>query len=179
MTAIAAFPFVDDLLVPFTNALGRDLVAYRNHVTRVLNFAFALAPQLYEVAEPVLVAAAFHDLGIWTDDTFDYLGPSRRLAREYLSSRGLSGLAPEVEAIIERHHKLRPYRGLFAASVECFRRADLVDVSLGLIRSGLEVQYIREVRSALPNSGFHARLAALTLRQFMRTPLRPLPMVQW
>jgi len=179
MTVTTDFPVVDALLGPFADALGRDFPGYRYHVTRVLNFLFALAPQLGEAPEPVLIAAAFHDLGIWTDGTFDYLGPSRRLAREYLAARNLAHLAPEVDAVIAHHHKVRPYRGPFALSVEAFRRADLVDVSLGLIRSGIDAPYIRAVRSALPNAGFHARLAALTARQFLRTPLRPLPMVQW
>jgi hypothetical protein len=173
-----AFPFVDDALRPFADALGRDRVAYRHHVIRLLNFLFALAPELRDT-EQVAVAAAFHDLGIWTDRTFDYLGPSRRLAREHLASRGLAHLAPEVEAIIEQHHKLRPYRGPFAPSVEAFRRADLADVSLGIIRSGLPAPFVRAVRAALPNAGFHARLATLTGRQCLRTPLRPLPMLRW
>jgi hypothetical protein len=173
-----AFPSVDDALRPFADALGRDHVAYRHHVTRLLNFLFALAPGLRD-AEQVAVAAVFHDLGIWTDRTFDYLGPSRRLAREHLASRGLAHLAPEVEVIIEQHHKLRPYRGPFAPSVEAFRRADLVDLTLGAFRAGLPAPFVREVRAALPNAGFHARLAALTGRQFLRTPLRPLPMLRW
>ena len=179
MSDVAGFPAVDALLEPFAGALGQDFEGYRNHVTRVLHFQFAISPQLRDAPEQVLVAAAFHDLGIWTGNTFDYIRPSRRLAREYLSVRGLAHHAAEVEAIIERHHKLRPYRGPFTRSVESFRQADLVDVSLGLVCSGIERRYIAAVRSAFPNAGFHKRLLALTARQFLRTPLRPLPMVQW
>jgi hypothetical protein len=61
-----AFPAVDDALHPLADALGRDHVACRHHVFRVPNFVFALAPELRD-AEQVAVAAAFHDLGIWTD----------------------------------------------------------------------------------------------------------------
>ena len=35
--------------------------------------------------EKIAVATAFHDLGIWTDGTFDYLQPSVRLASAYLA----------------------------------------------------------------------------------------------
>jgi len=173
------FPLVDEVLAPFTAALGVDLTAYRNHVVRVLDFTFAIAPGLEDRADTLQIAAAFHDLGIWTDRTFDYLGPSRRLARAYLAGRGGDALGPLVEAVIEQHHKLRPYRGPFAGAVEPFRRADLVDVSLGTLRSGLDRTFVRAVRAALPNAGFHACLARLTGRQLLLSPLRPLPMLRW
>jgi hypothetical protein len=173
------FPLVDEILGAHAPALGLAREAYRNHVVRVLNFVFALAPQLEGGGEQVTIAAAFHDLGIWTDRTFDYLGPSRRLARDYLAARGLAHLAPEVEAIIEQHHKIRPYRGPFHLPVEAFRRADLVDVTLGVVRAGLEAGFVRAVRASLPNAGFHARLVVLTGRQLLRSPLRPLPMLHW
>jgi hypothetical protein len=38
----------------------------------------------------LVIAACFHDLGIWTDHTFDYLSPSAGLARDYLQRYGLS-----------------------------------------------------------------------------------------
>ena len=171
------FPLIEVALAPHAAALGRDLAGYRNHVLRVLRFALALAPAAD--AETLQVAAAFHDLGIWTDRTFDYLAPSRRLARAWLAARGREGLAPAVEAVIEQHHKLRPYRGPHAEVVEPFRRADLVDVSLGTLRAGLDRAFVRTVRAELPNAGFHACLVRLTGRQLLRTPLQPLPMLRW
>jgi HD domain len=179
MVVCSDFPFVDRLLGQYTAVLGRDFAAYRNHVTRVLNYFFAIAPELRDVQEQVLVAAAFHDLGIWTDRTFDYLGPSKRLALEYLESNGLTYLAPEVAAIIQHHHKIRPYAGPYSSTVEPFRRADLVDLSLGLIGSGIGAHFVHAVKAAYPNAGFHARLTKLSARQLIRSPLHPLPMVHW
>lgn len=179
MQALPAFPLVDHILASHEEALGPDLEGYRNHVTRVLHFLFAMAPQLRASEEQILVAAAFHDLGIWTARTFDYLAPSSRLARDYLTAHGLDPLWQEVDLIIQQHHSLRSYRGHFSLSVESFRRADLVDVSLGFIRFGLEPQFIQSVRAALPNARFHARLLAFTGQQLLRAPLRPLPMVRW
>ncbi len=179
MQALSAFPLVDEILASHKEALGGDLPGYRNHVTRVLHFLFALAPELRISEQPVLIAAAFHDLGIWTARTFDYLAPSSVLAHDYLQARGLEPLRQEVDLIIQQHHKVRPYRGPFSPSVEAFRRADLVDVSLGLVRFGLAPQFVHSVRAALPNARFHSRLLAFTGRQFLRTPLRPLPMVRW
>ena len=179
MHTLTAFALVDDILQTHALALGHDLPAYRNHVTRVLHFVFAIAPQLQSTAQPVLIAGAFHDLGIWTAHTFDYLDPSSQLAHDYLKKHGLESLWPEVDQIIQQHHKLRAYTGPFEASVEAFRRADLVDLSLGLIRAGLPPQFIQAVRMQFPNAHFHARLVAFTGQQFLRTPWNPLPMMRW
>ena len=173
---------VDDGLTAFREALGPDAAAYRNHVCRVLAFTSRLLPAGplgQPLPEPLLQAAVFHDLGIWTDRTFDYLGPSRRLAAGAMAAAGTPGLGAEVEAVIDHHHKLTRYRGAFESHVEAFRRADLVDVSLGLIRFGLPGTFVSEVRREFPNVGFHRRLAELTWRQLLRTPLRPLPMLRW
>ena len=179
MPTISTFALVDDILGSHAQALGPDLTAYRNHVTRVLHFDFAIDPQLQSAARPLLIAGAFHDLGIWTAYTFDYLDPSSELAHDYLKAHGLQPLWPEVDSIIQQHHKLRSYTGPFAQSVDAFRRADRVDLSLGLIRSGLPREFVRAVRGQFPNAGFHANLAGLTGQQFLRTPLNPFPMMRW
>ena len=172
------FPLTEEIIGTFSPALAGDLPAYRNHVCRVLNYYLALSEQS-SPSSAVLVASAFHDLGIWTNRTFDYLPPSVDLAKSYLSSHGLGALEPEVCAIITEHHKLLPYKGRFSPSVESFRRADLVDVSSGAIRFGLPSSFVQSVRAAFPDAGFHRLLARLTARQFLRSPFRPLPMVHW
>jgi hypothetical protein len=175
----STFPLVDEILQSHAEALGPDLPAYRNHVTRVLHLVFALAPQLQTAPEPVLIAGAFHDLGIWTAQTFDYLDPSSQLAHDYLEAHGQQAFWPEVDLIIQQHHKLRSYRGPFEASVEAFRRADLVDLSLGWLGAGLQPEFIGALRAQFPNAGFHQRLVAFTGQQFLRQPWNPLPMMRW
>ena len=179
MNLRTSFPLVDDILVAFAGPLGGDLRAYRNHVYRVLNYQLLLAPESSDNADLLLIAAAFHDLGIWTDGTFDYLEPSKLLARNYLVAKGLAHFWPEVEAIIHHHHKLTPYRETFSSTVESFRRADLVDVSLGIIRFGVSSAWVCAVKKGFPNAGFHRRLVALACRQFLTSPLHLLPMVRW
>jgi len=83
------------------------------------------------------IAAAFHDLGIWTDATFDYLKPSVGLAVAHLRDTDRESWIPEVSEMILEHHKLSPYRRDPHSLVEPFRRADWVDVSRGLLRFGL------------------------------------------
>jgi len=179
MNLRTSFLLVDDILGAFAGTLGGDLRAYRNHVYRVLNYLLFLAPQHSENADLLLIAAAFHDLGIWTDGTFDYLEPSKRLARKYLVAKGLTHFGAEVEAIINHHHKLSPYRGAFSSTVESFRQADLVDVSLGVIRFGIRTEWVCAVKAEFPKAGFHRRLVALACRQFLKNPLHPLPMLRW
>lgn len=173
-----SFPLIDQILDSFSAELAGDFSAYRNHVCRELNFFLALSG-LSSAPAAVLIAAAFHDLGIWTHRTFDYLSPSMELASAYLAKEGLEELQPEACTIINEHHKLLPYRGPYSSSTEAFRKADLIDLSLGTIRFGLPRALVHSVRAAFPNAGFHRRLSVLTVRQLVRAPLRPLPMFHW
>jgi hypothetical protein len=178
MQILSSFPRVEEALWPFTAVIGEDLPGYRNHVYRVLNCFRALTGSVVEIPVTVLIAAAFHDIGIWTDRTFDYLQPSVREAGDYLRARGLESLRPEIDALISEHHKIRSYR-LEYATVETYRRADLVDLSLGAFRFGIPRAYVRSVKACFPNAGFHRRVTVLAARQFCKTPFRPLPMIHW
>jgi hypothetical protein len=173
------FPETEALIESFAADLGPDLLAYRNHVCRVLNYFVALTDPNGLLPESVVIASAFHDIGIWSDHTFDYLEPSVRRAKAYLAGQDKLGLQAEVEALIVEHHKMSPYRAHHAASVEAFRKADWVDVSLGWFTFGLPPPFVRAVKEKFPNEGFHWRLVTLTTRQLGKTPLRPLPMIHW
>jgi hypothetical protein len=169
-------PQLDEILAPHAEALGRDLVAYRNHAHRVVNFCVALAGHDAERLRKFAIAAAFHDLGIWTARTFDYIEPSVELARAWLAEHDLSEWSPNIETMIRQHHKITAYRGDGSDLVETFRQADTIDVSLGLRRFGIPADQVRAVRRAFPNAGFHWRLLTLTLRRLVTHPLSPLPM---
>ena len=67
---------LDDILLAHAPQLGADLPAYRNHAYRVANLCAALRPPDTDGHDKVAIAAAMHDLGIWTAGTFDYLPPS-------------------------------------------------------------------------------------------------------
>lgn len=158
--------------------LGGDFTAYRNHAYRVVNLCVALSPCDAAQLEKVATAAAFHDLGIWTDRTFDYLRPSAGLACAHLSRTGREEWAPEVTEMILQHHKLSPYRDRRDWLVEPLRRADWVDVSKGLITFGLSRRLLQEVFSTWPAAGFHKRLVRLELERLRTHPWNPLPMVR-
>lgn len=180
---LTSLPLLDEVLSHYAAQLGADFEAYRNHAYRVANLCWVLAGPKGrasddETLRTISLAAAFHDLGIWTDGTFDYLAPSRRLANEWLASRERTESADMIGAMICQHHKLTPWRGNDSPLVESFRRADLVDVSRGLFRSGLSREMLRDVDAGFPNAGFHRLLLKLSFNQFRRHPLNPLPMMR-
>lgn len=172
-------PLLDRLLADHADALGDDAIAYGNHCHRMLHYCFALTETDAEAREKLQIAAAFHDLAIWTHGTIDYLRPSAALARAHLDQCGRSAWAGEVDRMIDLHHRLRPLRAPEHRLVEAFRKADLVDVSLGLVRFGLPGRLISKVKASWPNAGFHRRLLQLSGQQLRREPLRPLPMLKW
>ena len=95
--------------------------------------------------EKVALAAAFHDLGIWTAQTFDYLPPSIELACRHLECAGHGDWRETVAGMIREHHKIREFRGEAADIIEPFRRADWIDVSLGALSFGLPRERVREI----------------------------------
>jgi hypothetical protein len=171
-------PLLDAILEQHRAVLGEHLLPYRNHCARVATFCSALSGAEPDAMERIAIAAAFHDLGIWTDHTFDYLAPSERLATAYLHARGRADLVPEIGAMIREHHKLTPSGADTGWLVEPFRRADLVDVSRGAVRFGLPRALIRAAYQAWPGAGFHRTLVRLAAKRALRHPLNPLPMVR-
>jgi hypothetical protein len=168
---------IESILNTYKPYLANEFDAYRNHVYRVFNFAVPFV-KLDQDIETLAIAAAFHDLGIWTGKTFDYLGPSIELAKLYAESNTLSlETIQEIETIISEHHKLSKI--ISSALAEIFRQADLVDLSLGLIRCKRKSEYISLIKRTFPNKGFHLNLTKLFFRNLLKNPLSPLPMYKW
>jgi hypothetical protein len=169
---------LDQVLATYARQLGTDFAGYRNHTYRVANLCLAMAPAGREQLEKIAIAAAFHDLGIWTDGTFDYLEPSVRLARDYLTGTDQRGWIPEIERMICEHHKVTASRADNAWLVEPFRKADWIDVSRGALTFGLSPGIVKLILSAWPSDGFHKRLIQLALKRLRTNPLTPLPMMR-
>lgn len=165
---------IQELLEPYREELGEDYNAYLNHCIRVSHFCIAFEKGTLSI-EKINIASAFHDLGIWTNNTFDYLKPSEDLACAYLRSIGKDDWIPEIVSMIENHHKITSYSANITWLTEIFRKADWIDVSLGRLRFGLSRKLIKDVRS-IPNVGFHKKLTILTLKRIVSRPFNPLPM---
>ena len=178
MQPIERHPLVEEVLGFWQEALGTERAAYRGHVYRVLNYARALVGS-GKHDDALAVASAFHDLGIWSDRTFDYLLPSIQRGETFRRVRTPSLSADLLARMIDQHHRLRRVvEGPEPEVVEAFRRADLVDLSRGVLRAGLPRELISELAARFPYAGFHGFLARTGLRWAVRHPLRPLPMVR-
>jgi hypothetical protein len=175
---VTVIPLVDGVLDHYAGALGNDFIGYRNHVYRVLNLCLTVTGGRRDDLDKIAVAAVFHDLGIWTSHTFDYIPPSVALAREHLAAGSQADWIPEIEAMIANHHKITRTRARADSLVEGFRRADWIDVSWGFRRFGLARPFIGSLFGTWPSAGFHWRLVELTAAWFPRHPLAPLPMVR-
>ena len=179
VSLLTNLPTVERVLDDHASVLGHDHIGYQNHVYRVANLCLAIAGERPVELEKLAVAAVFHDLGIWTNHTFDYIAPSVALAREHLTRRGMADWIPEIEAMIVDHHKVTASHAHQQSLVESFRRADWIDVSFGLRRFGLPRAFIAAVAAMWPDAGFHRRLVQLTIDRWWKHPLNPLPMVKW
>ena len=179
MNVVRQSALLDELLAGYKPQLALDYDAYRNHCMRLFNFCMALAGDDKAAEEKIAIAAVFHDLGIWTENTLDYLAPSQLLAQRYLEKNFKASWCKEIDAMISEHHKITRYKENPAWLVEAFRKADLIDLSGGLIRFRLPDDFVSDVLDAYPNAGFHKILARLAIKRLKTNPLSPLPMMKW
>jgi hypothetical protein len=166
---------IEKVLEENKNFLKSDYDKYKNHVYRVFHLCLKIDRQT-ENTDKYAIAAAFHDLGIWTHQTFDYLEPSINQAREYLDRIRKPEWKDEIACMIDMHHKWSRYSGQNEKTVEAFRRADWIDVTWGIINFKIDGKEIRKLQKKFPNLGFHGFLLKQSVKNFLKHPLNPLPM---
>jgi hypothetical protein len=120
---------------------------YKAHVYRVVNFARAMTPA--------------------TSDRDDKLA--------WLEQTGRQAWSDELALIVAEHHRMSSYGATrpHAALVEAVRRADLIDVSQGLIRFGLPSAYVKEVRATFDASVFFKRVIPMGTLKAVRKLQQP------
>ena len=166
---------VDELMLPFKGVIGGDYEKYRNHVCRVVGNCLLLDKNPANLRK-YAIAGVFHDIGIWTNHTIDYLAPSIVVARNYLVQENLQEIAKEIELMIYWHHKPTSYKGIFRDTVNNFRKADWMDVSLGALAFGADRSLAEAYRKQFRNCGFHLFLLRKIFKNLLRHPFNPLPM---
>ena len=179
MKVETTLPLLEELFSHWKETIGPDYEGYKNHVYRMLNFCFYLHNPNEEEQKKLVIAAVFHDIGIWSANTLDYLKPSVAEARLYLEDNGLEDWIEEITLIIDLHHKLTPVKNDLLPLIEVFRRADLIDFSLGAVSQGVSKPFIKEVKQAFPNANFHKMLMKMSWKQLKTQPLNLLPMMKW
>ncbi|MEA2184822.1 MAG: hypothetical protein QOF69_4007 [Solirubrobacteraceae bacterium] len=175
---LSSHPLVEQILDAHRVRTGDDdagFAGYKGHVYRVLNFTRALVPDDSDDRDNKLaIAAAFHDLEAFS--SLDYLAPSIRAQDAWLEQTGRQEWSDELALIIAEHHRITRYRGPHARLAEAFRKADLVDVSQGLIHPGIPRAYVREVRRAFDVGPFFTRVVPMAIvRRLISQPIDPMP----
>lgn len=128
------------------------------HSVRVVLLAEELARRTGKAidAELVLCAGLLHDLGLYPGAATKaaYVTDGRHLAERELTALGWDAARVRLAAdAVEHHHELTPQwsRG---TEVELLRRADLVEVSHGLIMAGIPRPFYRDLLRRVPRAGF-------------------------
>jgi hypothetical protein len=166
---------IELLMHAFKPVLGADYDKYKNHVYRVFLNCLLMDNEKNN-EEKYAIATVFHDIGIWTNSTFDYLDSSIEQVKIYLTETGKQDWIAEISLMIYWHHKMSKYEGSHNIIVETFRKADWIDLSLGLLTYGFNRQNIKANRKEFPNLGFHIFLIKETLKNVFKHPFNPLPM---
>ena len=178
MSQLDSFENIEKILSLYREQIKVDYQGYKNHCMRVLHFLTYLKPINAEEREKLLIAVVFHDIGLWTHKTVDYLPPSISEVKKYLINIGKAEWIEEISIIIDMHHKLTPYNGKYEL-VEFFRKADLVDFTLGLVTHGIPRDCITKIKKQFPNEGFHKMLVMRTLKWVPLHPLNPMPIIKF
>lgn len=179
MDGLASDPLIDEILAEHRGWSGGDVdgwAGYRNHAQRVLIFARRLrCPDAAdpEADEKLAVAAAFHDLAVFT--TVDYLRPNLEAMSTWLTARGRSHWVREVGLAMTLHHRVRPYRGEATGIVEPIRRADWIECTGGAVTWGLPRAFVRQARRRFPMGRFATDSAMRIAVHALSHPANPLP----
>jgi hypothetical protein len=170
-------PLLEEILSEWEDTIGDEFNGYKNHVYRMIHFCLALKDCYEEEKEKIIIAATFHDIGLWLKDTLDYIPPSLPPAMEYLKNRNLEAWSTEVELMITEHHKVKEYKDTNYPLVEIFRKGDLIDFSFDLFQFGVSKTYIKQVKASFSNANFHKNLGKRAAKWFLKHPLDPAPMM--
>ncbi|WP_051341401.1 hypothetical protein [Pseudonocardia spinosispora] len=177
-TIARAHETADELFERHATVFGDELPIYRGHVHRVIGVVGLQCDVPADIAAPLGIAAFFHDAGIWFDGTWDYLPPSARRATEELGESDAQH-AELVSSLITEHHRMRKARH-DDPLVEAFRRADLTDVSAGLIGApGASRAQFKELVAQYPDKGFRPMLMRAFGRGLKESPVNPVPMMKF
>jgi hypothetical protein len=172
-----AHEVADELFDRHGMVFGAERPVYRGHVHRVIGLVGLQLEVPIELAGVLGLATFFHDAGIWFDGTWDYLPPSTRRATAALAPAD-RGHAELVTAMIDEHHRVRRARHPDPL-VEAVRRADLTDVTGGLVPApGVARADYRELVAAFPARGFRPMLLRAFGRGLRESPRHPVPMLK-
>jgi HD domain-containing protein len=149
--------------------------AMERHGLRVFLIACELAERrgLEVDREVLLVSGLLHDLGLYDEISTSgvYVTEGAEFATALVSRHGWD--EPRMRLLhdaIERHHEVRSQRSA-GEEVELIRRADLVDVSNGLVAAGLPRAWLRELFATVSRDGTYREIGRMVGHALRHRPL--------
>jgi predicted hydrolase (HD superfamily) len=124
--------------------------------------------------EVLLIAGLLHDVGLYDEASHGgvYVSEGAEFTAELLREQGWSEDRIRLcFDAIERHHEIRPQwnRG---TEVEVIRRADLVDLTTGVVTFGLAREWLRDLFKSVPRDGTYATIGREVASQLIHRPLK-------
>jgi hypothetical protein len=162
-------------LAALRDAAGETGGPMERHGIRVFLIAdrLATARELKVDREVLLIAGLLHDVGLYDAASQGgvYVKEGAEFTAELLQAQGWDENRTQLcSDAIERHHELRSQwdRG---AEVELIRRADLIDISDGLVRFGLSREWIRDLFKSVSRQGTYRTIGYEVARVLRHRPL--------
>lgn len=173
---ILTSPIMDNILESYKGYLGADYQKYRGHCYRLINYMIALGLG-EEDLEVCQYAIPFHDLGIWTAQTMDYLAPSCEEAIKYIKKNNENIDSKQVSNIINNHHKITKIKG--DSGAELLRKADLIDLTTSFVSFGIDKKTKKIIKQRFPYHGFQFFIYKKVMKHAIRNILNPFPMLKF
>jgi predicted hydrolase (HD superfamily) len=134
----------------------------------------ATARELEVDREILLITGLLHDIGLYDEASHGgvYVHEGAEFTAELLRAQGWDGARIRLcSDAIERHHETRSQweRG---AEVEVIRRADLVDLTSGLVTFGLPREWLRDLFRSVSRDGTYATVGRQVANQLIHRPLQ-------
>jgi HD domain len=124
--------------------------------------------------EILLIVGLLHDIGLYdgASDGGVYVREGAEFTAELLRARSWDeGRIRLCFDAIERHHELRAQWGR-GDEVELIRRADLADLTSGLISFGLSREWRRDLFRSVPRNGTYQTIGRDVAKQLIHQPLQ-------
>lgn len=124
--------------------------------------------------EVLLIAGLLHDVGLYDQASHGgvYVKEGAEFTAELL--RAQSWDEDRIRLCfdaIERHHELRSQWGR-GAEVELIRRADLVDLTSGVVRFDLSREWLRDLFKSVSRDGTYPTIGREVAKQLLHRPLQ-------
>jgi hypothetical protein len=144
--------------------------AMERHCVRQLAIAERLAGPRTVDRELLSCAAWLHDAGLWTDSAEPYVTEGALLARRTLAPwHWPQERLQRLMDACEQHHAPTS-RASMGLEVELIRQSDLVDVTRGLVRFGLDRGWLAGLFAEVPRDGIYRMLARAVGGELRRRP---------